>query len=337
MEQSELGDSHSCGGCSRNDEIISVEAPARLDTLPEDCISMVVSYTSPRDACVVASVSKTVKSAAESDLVWEKFLPQDYSSLVPRSVDFLCKKEIYMSLANDSVLIDDGKKSIWLEKGSGKKCYMLSAMDLNIAWIDRPLYWKWNTDPESKFEKVAELRHVCCFRIRGKISCGMLSKGTHYLVYLVFKRTSGGSVGFEETPMEAQVGFVGKESSKSFVLLEPSRRGYRYSCVWRRPVYREFRTGRPREGVRGERETDGHVEEPKERGDGWSEVKLGNFYISDGGCDDDGDEIEFAIMEPRNSEVGQRKSGLIFQGIEIRPMKEREEMVIAKSSNSDNI
>ncbi|RID60255.1 hypothetical protein BRARA_F03423 [Brassica rapa] len=261
---------------------------------------MVVSHTSPRDACVVASVSKTVKSAAESDLVWEKFLPQDYSSLVPRSVDFSCKKEIYMSLANDSVLIDDGKKRIWLEKGSGNKCYMLSAMDLNIIWIDRPLYWKWNTDPESK--------------IRGKISCGMLSKGTHYLVYLVFKRTSGGSVGFEETPMEAQVGFVGKESSKSFVLLEPSRRGYRYSCVWRRPVYREFRTGRPREGVRGEREADGHVEEPKERGDGWSEVKLGNFYISDGGCDDDGDEIEFAIMEPRNSEMGQRKSGLVVEG-----------------------
>ncbi|CAF1999678.1 unnamed protein product [Brassica oleracea var. botrytis] len=333
MEQSELGDSS-----SRNDEIVSIGAPARFDTLPEDCISMVIYRTSPRDACVVASVSKTVKSAAESDLVWEKFLPQDYSSLVPpRSVDFSSKKEMYMSLADDSVLIDDGKKSFWLEKGSGKKCYMLSAMDLNILWINRPLYWKWNTDPESKFEKVAELRHVCWFKIQGKISCGMLSKGTHYFVYLVFKRTSGGSVGFEDTPMEAQVGFVGKESSKSFVLLEPGRRGYRYSCVSRRPVYSEFRTRRPRAGVRGERATDGHVEEPKERGDGWSEVKLGNTYISDGGCDDDGDEIEFAIMEIRNSEKGQRKSGLIFQGIEIRPMKEGEEMVIAKSSNSDNI
>ncbi|CDY17601.1 BnaA06g34200D [Brassica napus] len=293
MEQSELGDLHPGGGCSRNDEIVSIGAPARLDTLPEDCITMVIYRTSPRDACVVASVSKTVKSAAESDLVWEKFLPQDYSSLVPRSVDFSCKKEIYMSLANDSVLIDDGKKSIWLEKGSGNKCYMLSAMDLNIIWIDRPLYWKWNTDPESKFEKVAELRHVCCFRIRGKISCGMLSKGTHYLVYLVFKRTSGGSVGFEETPMEAQVGFVGKESSKSFVLLEPSRRG-----------------------VRGEREADGHVEEPKERGDGWSEVKLGNFYISDGGCDDDGDEID--VVE---TESPYWKRGLIIQGFEFRPVK----------------
>ncbi|WZZ73806.1 hypothetical protein YC2023_085176 [Brassica napus] len=57
---------------------------------------------------------------------------------------------MYMSLADDSVLIDDGKKSFWLEKGSGKKCYMLSAMDLKIAWIDTPEYWKWKKDPESK-------------------------------------------------------------------------------------------------------------------------------------------------------------------------------------------
>ena len=64
MEQSELGDSS-----SRNDEIVSIGASARFDTLPEDCISMVIYRTCPRDACVVASVSKTVKSAAESDLV----------------------------------------------------------------------------------------------------------------------------------------------------------------------------------------------------------------------------------------------------------------------------
>lgn len=103
MEQSQLGGSNSGGGSSRN-------GAARLDTLPEDCISKVIYHTSPRDACVVASVSKTVKSAAESDLVWEKFIPPEYSSLVPLSVDFSSKKEMYMSLADDSVLIDDGKK-----------------------------------------------------------------------------------------------------------------------------------------------------------------------------------------------------------------------------------
>ncbi|CAH8387526.1 unnamed protein product [Eruca vesicaria subsp. sativa] len=70
MEQSQLGE-----GSSQNDA-------ARLDTLPEDCIAMVIHHASPRDACVMALVSKTMKSAAESDIVWEKFLPTEYSSLV---------------------------------------------------------------------------------------------------------------------------------------------------------------------------------------------------------------------------------------------------------------
>ncbi|KAG2264453.1 hypothetical protein Bca52824_071532 [Brassica carinata] len=316
------------GGSSRN-------GAALLDTLPEDCISMVIYHTSPRDACVVASVSKTVKSAAESDLVWEKFLPPDYSSLVPRSLDFSSKKKIYLSLADDSVLIDDGKKSFWLEKGSGKRCYMLSAMDLKITWSDCPVYWQWNTVPDSKFKRVAELRDVCWFEIRGKISCGMLSKGTHYSVYLVFKRAGGRSYGFEDTPMEARVGFVGKDAaSKKFVVLEPidmdQPSGYRYTSVSLTWVSREDRTRRLRE-------VGGNVEEPKVRGDGWSEVKLGKVYIHDGGYDDDdddGDEIEFSIMETQN---GQWKSAMIFQGVEIRPMKEGGEMVITKGSNSDNI
>ncbi|KAH0936476.1 hypothetical protein HID58_013593 [Brassica napus] len=113
----------------------------------------------------------------------------------------------------------------------------------------------------------------------------MLSKGTHYSVYLVFKRASSRSYGFDHTPIETEVGFTGKEVRKT-----------------------------------RERESGGNVEEPKERSDKWSEVKLGSFYIDDGGCDD-GDEVEVAIMETR---MGQWKSGLVFQGIEIRPVKEEE-------------
>ncbi|KAF8117028.1 hypothetical protein N665_0012s0043 [Sinapis alba] len=327
MEQIQVGDSKCGGGISRKDAIVSVGATSRFDTLPEDCISMVIYHTTPRDACVVALVSKTVKSAAESDLVWEKFLPPEYSSLALPSLDCSSKKKIYLSLADDPVLIDEGKKSFWLEKASGKKCYMLSAMDLKITWSDSPAYWLWVTVPESKFEKVVELCNVCWFEIRGKISCRMLSKGTHYSVYLVFKRASSRSYGFDHTPIEAEVGFAGKEASKTFVFLEPGdtdpRSGYGYSGVSLAAVSRAFRTRRPwmrfpREEVEGERESGGNVEEPKERGDKWSEVKLGSFYINDGGCDD-GDEVEIAILETR---MGQWKSGLVFQGIEIRPMKE---------------
>ena len=85
----------------------------------------------------------------------------------------------------------------------------------------------------TKFEKVAELCNVCWFEIRGKISVKMLSKGTHYSVYLVFKRASSRSYGFDHTPIETEVGFTGKEVRKTFVFLEPSdtdpRSGYGYS------------------------------------------------------------------------------------------------------------
>ena len=166
---------------------------------------------------------------------------------------------------------------------------------------------------------------MCWFEIRGKISCGMLSKGTHYFVYAVLKIGGSGSRGLDDTPMEAQVGFVGEEAaSKTFVLLEPKGTYLRggYGCCYSSSSLTTV------EEVEDEREADGSVEEPKERGDGWSEVKLGNFYNGDGGCDDDGDEIEFSIMEIQK---GNLKSGLILQGIEIRPMIEgEEEMVIAK-------
>lgn len=129
-----------------------------------------------------------------------------------------------------------------------------------------------------RFKRVAELRDVCWFEIRGKISCGMLSKGTHYAVYLVFKRAGGRSYGFEDTPMEAQVGFVGKDAaSKKFVVLEPidmdQPSGYRYTSVSLTWVSREDRTRRLRE-------VGGNVEEPKVRVDGWSEVNLGRFTLT---------------------------------------------------------
>ncbi|CAA7043799.1 unnamed protein product [Microthlaspi erraticum] len=129
-------------------EIVSKTSP--FDSLPEECISNIISFTSPRDACVVASVSRAFKSAAKSDIAWEKFLPPEYASLVPRSPDFSSKKDLYFSLCDDPVLIDDGKKRFWLEKANGKRCIMLSAVSLSITWGDNPLYWQSIPSPGSR-------------------------------------------------------------------------------------------------------------------------------------------------------------------------------------------
>ena len=90
---------------------------AELSELAEGCISNIVSLTSPKDACRVCAVSHIFRAAAESNAVWEKFLPSDYQAIVARSsssssdsLNLTSKKQIYLSLSDNPILIDDSKK-----------------------------------------------------------------------------------------------------------------------------------------------------------------------------------------------------------------------------------
>ena len=87
--------------------------------LPEGCIATIVSLTTPRDACRLALVSSVFKSACDSDAVWSAFLPSDYEAIlasaqrsgcgVPSPRRFSSLKDLYFSLCDDPVLIDNGK------------------------------------------------------------------------------------------------------------------------------------------------------------------------------------------------------------------------------------
>ncbi|KAH9734418.1 F-box protein [Citrus sinensis] len=86
-----------------------------MELLPEGCIANAISFTTPRDACRLSSVSTIFKSAAESDAVWESFLPPDYSTLLSSSsssssLRSSSKKELYFSLCHNPIFIDEGKK-----------------------------------------------------------------------------------------------------------------------------------------------------------------------------------------------------------------------------------
>ncbi|KAK0580802.1 hypothetical protein LWI29_006425 [Acer saccharum] len=84
-----------------------------LLSLPEGCIAAVISFTSPREACHLACVSTTFRSAADSDVVWDRFLPQEYSSSWSSSSSTawssLSKKELYLRTRHN--LIHKGKLS----------------------------------------------------------------------------------------------------------------------------------------------------------------------------------------------------------------------------------
>ena len=82
--------------------------------LPEGCIAAVISFTTPRDACHLACVSTTFRSAADSDIVWDRFLPPKYSSSSSSSSSntwsALWKKELYFRTCHN--LIHKGKMII---------------------------------------------------------------------------------------------------------------------------------------------------------------------------------------------------------------------------------
>ncbi|KAJ4779544.1 F-box family protein [Rhynchospora pubera] len=111
-----------------------------FDLLPEDCFAHVISFTSPRHACILSLLSSSFRSAADSDAIWERFLPSDYASLLSRAVqpvEYASKKELYLRLCDHPLQIDGGKLSFGLEKSTGAKCFMITACKMNMSDFQR--------------------------------------------------------------------------------------------------------------------------------------------------------------------------------------------------------
>ncbi|KAF8732961.1 hypothetical protein HU200_015312 [Digitaria exilis] len=231
-----------------------------IERLPEELLSAAIRLTTPGDARRAAAVSRAFRAAADCDVVWSRFLPGDLPPLAGDDGQLSrappSNKARFLRLAHRRVVLADGRTSMWLDRETGVKCFMLSARKLNIAWGDTPAYWRWIPITGSSFSEAAELRTVCWLEIRGKIDSKMLSKNSTYSVYLVFKDDSDSD-------------------------------------------------------DEGHLEIPGNILLPRERADGWKEVELGDFYI------DEGQDGEICISLRETSATS--KSGLIVQGIEIRP------------------
>ncbi|XP_020239795.1 F-box protein PP2-B10 [Cajanus cajan] len=260
-----------------------------FQALPEGCVASILSCTTPADVCRLSAVSKIFCSAAESDEVWERFLPSDYHSIVSQAsapLNYDSKKALYFALADRPVIIDQGRKSFQLEKKSGKKCYMLAARALTVIWGDNENYWTWIVDPNSRFPEIAELKDVCWLEIRGVINTRALSPNTQYAAYLVFKMID--AYGFRNRPVELSVEILGGHVSSKIVCLDSNRET-------------------PSNRVMG-------LQRPKDRNDGWLEIEMGEFFNP--GLED---EVKMSVLETTN---GNWKKGLFLEGIEVRPKRE---------------
>ncbi|XP_065012533.1 putative F-box protein PP2-B12 [Musa acuminata AAA Group] len=283
-----------------------------MDRLPEGCVAHAIALTSPRDVCRFSAVSSAFRSAAAYDTVWDRFLPSDYRSILSRAVrPVVCssKRDLFFRLC-DSLLIDAGKMSFWLERSSGAKCYMLSARSLSITWGDTPQYWRWVPLSDCRFSEAAELVNVCWLEIRGKIQSRMLSGRRTYAAYLIF-RLADWSRGLGHPPQEASVTMGVQHSSTHVVRLQPNDSPSRVRARRNRIRFGPLlRWGAMMLEIAADQEAAAEVGDARD--DGWMEAELGEFYIDEG---EDG-EVEMSLMEVRG---GHWKKGLIIQGIEIRP------------------
>lgn len=97
-----------------NFKIIKLTSVVNMELLPEDCFAHILSFTSPQDVCRSSQTSSIVRSMADSDSVWEKFLPLYYHGIisrlvVPPSLPCSSKKDLFVRLCKPQ-LVDDGNK-----------------------------------------------------------------------------------------------------------------------------------------------------------------------------------------------------------------------------------
>ncbi|KAF8388382.1 hypothetical protein HHK36_027048 [Tetracentron sinense] len=264
--------------------------------LPEGCISYILSFTSPADACRLSLISSTFLSAAASDAVWERYLPSDYQEIIPRSVSprRWCKFIILaLALSKQSFALDKrtGKSVTCLEQ---KGFILLGEIILSIGHGDLYLspVLKSQFKPYLWFSHVPQLLAVCWLEVRGRMETGILSLRTNYAVYLVFK--------FADRTQRLEKVYVfvrGVAEGPHVVDLDPDGHSRQ-----------EHRDSLERDADWRQRET----ELPRERGDGWLEIEMGEFFNNEG---------EYGVVEMslRGMEGLNWKSGLIIQGIELRP------------------
>ncbi|KAG6667774.1 hypothetical protein CIPAW_01G124300, partial [Carya illinoinensis] len=260
--------------------------------LPEECIADIISKTSPPDACKMSLVSRTFRSAAASNLVWEALLPPDHQQIISESVssssslNILSMKDLYFSLCDNPILINNGKRSFTIHKWSGKKCYMLGARELGVIWGDASQYWIGVIRIMCKFSEVAHLVDVCWLHVWGLIETKILSPNNRYGAYLIY--TIGDQPHGLDKPVKLLVRF-----------LDEIRCDYINAYLLSRTSMDDA-------------PEDEDARFPRDREDMWMEIEMGEFFNHD--------QVDRVVeMHLRETEVLNWKSGLVIHGIEVRP------------------
>eukprot|EP01018_Ginkgo_biloba_P015593 Gb_16253 [translate_table: standard] len=277
-----------------------------MEGLPESCIARVLASTTPKDVCRLSVVNRTFKSAGNSDYVWEKMLPSQYHHLLARAPSppqFSSKKELYFRLCHP-LSIDNGAKKFWLERPTGKICFMLSARDLAITWGNDDRYWHWISQRDSSFEDLAELIAVCWLEVQGQFDCKLLSPCTPYTLSFRLKLQDSPH-GHHRLWGRGFIYFMNRSygwdhKPVKFSVTTPD--GYHMESA--RFIYN---TEKPVED-------EGYQMTPLRRAEqGWMEFDAGEFVVDENG--DSSKEVTFYMRELG----GNWKGGLLLAAVKIQP------------------
>ncbi|PPE01944.1 hypothetical protein GOBAR_DD01020 [Gossypium barbadense] len=294
-----------------------------LDLLPDDCFAHILSLTSPIDACRISLVSSSIRISANSDNVWEKFLPPDYQQILTRlrhPLIFSSKKHLFfrwwikyeffnvkIHICSTRLWMQNMTLTFSLEKTTGKKQYMLSARELNIAWADNPLFWSWKPFPTSRFVEAVELRTIWWLEIQGKINSGMLSPKTTYECYVIVKFVDR-AYGLDFLPSKVTVEIGNVKSEGNVYLRQYESKKQCLETLWYSNRMELVLRSMAFRGIMEERVA-------CKREDGWIEIELGSFYNNGG----DNLEVKMSLKEVTGTHL---KGGLVVEGIELRPKQQ---------------
>ncbi|WOH09916.1 hypothetical protein DCAR_0729376 [Daucus carota subsp. sativus] len=266
-----------------------------FEKLPQECIEEVVLRVGPMEACRLSAVCKRFLSAAESDFVWDRFLPSDYQQLRARAdafpnIKFAYKKDVFLFLSGNHVSMDGNTMSFWLSKRTGKKCFLTAVSIIDDTEEDDG--WSRLEVEISSFTcRVQDCFALCqcveLFRIQGKISTSVLSPNTTYTIYVVCHSQEYVLNYHFDEPVEVSIAIDGVESIKHIVYLDP----------------RKMRS-----------EGDNDLQYPQQRKDDRFEVQLGEYFNKGG----EEVNLEITMMEVKS---GKPKTGPTIEGFEFRPRR----------------
>ncbi|KAI3800156.1 hypothetical protein L1987_35466 [Smallanthus sonchifolius] len=152
----------------------SGERPFGLGDIPENCLAMVLAHLDPPDICNLARVNRSFHLASSADFIWDPKLPENHQILAQKlmfykgSCECMGKKDIYAGLCSP-VRFSGGRKEVWLDKGGGGICMLVSWRGMKITGIDDRRYWSHIPTLQSRFHTVAYLHQIWWLEVEGDV------------------------------------------------------------------------------------------------------------------------------------------------------------------------